>query len=114
MFKFKDYFQKLHPPFLLENLLNYVVAVMILSMIFVSFLALKRPINPQQYKNIIQYSEQASFPKTQQLAKHLQKQERIEVYQYFHLLRAYHFEHQHVKEYPAVDGATQYNDASEH
>ena len=103
MHKVKDYFQKLYFSFPLENFLNIFVVCVIAAMIFLASLALSRPINSAQYQSIHQYSQQAALPKTQQLAQHLQQQEQISRAEYLRLLRAYHFEKQRIKEYPAVD-----------
>ena len=83
--------------------MNCFVAVIIALMIFLAILALTRPINPNQYKYVLQYSQQASNPKTQKIANQLRSQDRIYVVEYLRLLRAYHFENQQVKRYPAVD-----------
>ena len=72
-------------------------------MIFLATLALLRPINPSQYKNIVEYSQQAAYPKTQSLALHMCQQQHISIAEYFRLLRAYHFEKQRIKQYPSVD-----------
>ncbi|RZG84024.1 hypothetical protein EXE10_10150 [Acinetobacter sp. WCHAc060033] len=106
MLKFKDYFQKLYRSFPLERFLNFFVACMIVGMIILATLALLRPISPTQYKNVLAYSDQAAYPKTQVLAKKLSQQERISVAEYFRLLRAYYYEKQGIKKYPAVDVAS--------
>lgn len=103
MRKFKDYFQKLYSSFPMENILNSLVVIISASMIFLAILALTRPINPDQYKYVVQYSQQAANPKTQKIAHQLRSQDRIYVVEYLRLLRAYHFENQQVKRYPAVD-----------
>ena len=103
MRKFKDYFQKLYCSFPVENILNSLVVVISASSIFLAILALTRPINPNQYKYVVQYSQQAANPKTQKIAHQLRSQDRIYVVEYLRLLRAYHFENQQVKRYPAVD-----------
>ena len=103
MQKFKDYFQKLFYSFPVEKILNSFVVVIIALMIFLAALALTRPINPDQYKYVMQYSQQAANPKTQKIANQLRRQDRIYVVEYLRLLRAYHFENQQVKRYPAVD-----------
>ena len=103
MRKFKDYFQKLYSSFPVENILNSLVVIISASTIFLAILALTRPINPDQYKYVMQYSQQAANPKTQKIANQLRRQDRIYVVEYLRLLRAYHFENQQVKRYPAVD-----------
>ncbi|MCU4492568.1 hypothetical protein [Acinetobacter guillouiae] len=103
MRKFKDYFQKLYSSFPVENILNSLVVIISASTIFLAILALTRPINPDQYKYVVQYSQQAANPKTQKIAHQLRSQDRIYVVEYLRLLRAYHFENQQVKRYPAVD-----------
>ena len=103
MQKFKDYFQKLYSSFPVENILNSLVVIISASTIFLAILALIRPINPDQYKYVVQYSQQAANPKTQKIAHQLRSQDRIYVVEYLRLLRAYHFENQQVKRYPAVD-----------
>ncbi|MFW2080876.1 hypothetical protein ACNPQK_07865 [Acinetobacter guillouiae] len=103
MRKFKDYFQKLYSSFPVENILNSLVVIISASTIFLAILALIRPINPDQYKYVVQYSQQAANPKTQKIAHQLRSQDRIYVVEYLRLLRAYHFENQQVKRYPAVD-----------
>jgi len=103
MRKFKDYFQKLYSSFPVENILNSLVVIISASTIFLAILALTRPINPDQYKYVVQYSQQAANPKTQKIANQLRSQDRIYVVEYLRLLRAYHFENQQVKRYPAVD-----------
>ncbi|MDN5624681.1 MAG: hypothetical protein L0G93_19175 [Acinetobacter sp.] len=103
MRKFKDYFQKLYSSFPMENILNSLVVIISASTIFLAILALTRPINPDQYKYVVQYSQQAANPKTQKIAHQLRSQDRIYVVEYLRLLRAYHFENQQVKRYPAVD-----------
>ncbi|KQX03802.1 MULTISPECIES: hypothetical protein [Acinetobacter] len=103
MRKFKDYFQKLYSSFPVENILNSLVVIISASTVFLAILALTRPINPDQYKYVVQYSQQAANPKTQKIAHQLRSQDRIYVVEYLRLLRAYHFENQQVKRYPAVD-----------
>lgn len=103
MHKFKGYIQKLYSAFPLESFLNFFVVCMIVGMVFLATLALIRPITPTQYQHITQYSQQAAYPKTQQLALHLRQQQQISIAEYFRFLRAYNFEKQHIKEYPAVD-----------
>lgn len=103
MRKFKDYFQKLYSSFPVENILNSLVVIISASTIFLAIMALTRPINPDQYKYVVQYSQQAANPKTQKIAHQLRSQDRIYVVEYLRLLRAYHFENQQVKRYPAVD-----------
>ena len=105
MRKFKDYFQKLYSSFPVENILNSFIIGMILIILAVATFALLRPINLEQYRLVTQYSKQATFPKTQKIAKQLQHQDVIKKIEYLRLLRAYHFENSHVKEYPAVDMA---------
>lgn len=92
MRKFKDYFQKLYSSFPVENILNSLVVIISASTIFLAILALIRPINPDQYKYVVQYSQQAANPKTQKIAHQLRSQDRIYVFEYLRLLRAYHFE----------------------
>jgi hypothetical protein len=103
MRKFKDYFQKLYSSFPVENILNSLVVIISASTVFLAILALTRPINPDQYKYVVEYSQQAANPKTQKIAHQLRSQDRIYVVEYLRLLRAYHFENQQVKRYPAVD-----------
>ena len=103
MRKFKGHFQKLYSSFPVENILNSLVVIISASTIFLAILALIRPINPDQYKYVVQYSQQAANPKTQKIAHQLRSQDRIYVVEYLRLLRAYHFENQQVKRYPAVD-----------
>ncbi|MDN5491080.1 MAG: hypothetical protein L0G98_11075 [Acinetobacter sp.] len=83
--------------------MNSLVVIISASTIFLAILALTRPINPDQYKYVVQYSQQAANPKTQKIAHQLRSQDRIYVVEYLRLLRAYHFENQQVKRYPAVD-----------
>ncbi|MBJ9954223.1 MULTISPECIES: hypothetical protein [unclassified Acinetobacter] len=103
MQKIKDYFQKLCYSFPVEKILNSFVVVIITLMIVLATLALLRPISPEQYQYVIQYSQQAAYPQTQNIANQLRHQDQICVADYLRLLRAYHFENQRVREYPAVD-----------
>ena len=103
MQKIKDYFQKLFYSFPVEKILNSFVVVIIVLMISLATLALLRPISPEQYQYVIQYSQQAAYPQTQNIANQLRHQDRVCVADYLRLLRAYHFENQRVREYPAVD-----------
>jgi hypothetical protein len=85
-----------------EKILNSFVVV-IIALMNLQLATLLRPISPEQYQYVIQYSQQAAYPQTQNIAKQLQHQDQISVADYLRLLRAYHFEHQRVREYPAVD-----------
>ena len=105
MLKFKNYFQNLYRSFPVERFLNFFVVCMIVVMITLATLALLRPISPTQYKNVLTYADQAAYPRTQVLAKHLSQQEQITVTEYLRLLRAYHFEKKRIKQYPALDMA---------
>jgi hypothetical protein len=103
MQKIKDYFQKLFYSFPMEKILNSLVVLVIAVMILLATLALLRPISPAQYQYVILYSQQATYPQTQNIANQLRHQDRVCVADYLRLLRAYHFENQRVKQYPAVD-----------
>ncbi len=105
MHKFKDHFHSLFPAFLFENILNVIVGIMIVVMLILSTYALLRPVNTQQYSQVLKYSHQAAYPKTQKMAQELRDQDSIHVHQYLRLLRAYHFENHSIKEYPALDSA---------
>jgi len=103
MLKVKDYCNKVRGSFPIEMLLNIFVMSIIIAIIVLAICALNRPISSQQYKQITNYTEQAAFPQTQLLAIHLIQQEQIKVLEYLRLLRAYHNESSHVKQYPAMD-----------
>ena len=103
MRKFKGHFQKLYSSFPMENILNYFIIGMISVILIVATFALLRPISSDQYRLVKQYSKQATLPKTQKIANQLQHQDVIKKIEYLRLLRAYHFENSHIKEYPAVD-----------
>lgn len=105
MRKLKNYFHKVYGFFPVENVLNFMVIAMVAIIIILATLALYRPINPEQYKKVVNYSTQAAFPKTQRIAEQLSQQEHIKFVEYLRMSRAYDFESSHVKNYPAVDSA---------
>lgn len=105
MYRLKDYFSKFTLPFPVENFLNAFVGLIIFIILTLAMFALTRPIPTEHYKQVLKYSQQASFPKTQHLAQQLQQQSQITRVEYLRLLRAYHFESSRVKQYPAVDGS---------
>jgi len=103
MQKFKVHFQKFYSSFPLENILNFFVVAVIVVIIILATLALHRPITSKQYTDVIQYSQQAAYPKTQLIALQLRQKDEICVLEYLRLLRAYSYENNHIKQYPALD-----------
>ncbi|OTG65147.1 hypothetical protein [Acinetobacter silvestris] len=107
----KDQFLKFKSKFNLEDVLNTVVVLVILSIIFCAVLALKRPIESQKYHKVMLLTEQYTYPATQKMANHLILQDDIVTSDYFRLMWAHRTESSKVKEYPAMaqDDAEQAN-----
>ncbi|OTG82931.1 hypothetical protein [Acinetobacter sp. ANC 4648] len=107
----KDQFLKFKSQFKLEDLLNIVVVLVILSIIFCAVLALKRPIESQKYDKVRLLTEQQQYPSTQKMANYLILQDNIAASDYFRLMWAHYAESSKIKEYPAMaqDDAEQVN-----
>ncbi|MBP6190294.1 MAG: hypothetical protein KA331_00640 [Acinetobacter sp.] len=87
----------------LDQFCYIMVCTTLLSIVLLAFYALHRPVNAAQYQQIQQYTQQASYPKTQHLAHNILKQQQVRRKHYFKLLNAYHFESKRVKQYPAME-----------
>ena len=85
-----------------DQICNVLVAVILFSIFIVTYNALQRPVNTIQYQQVIQFSQQASHPKTQYLAHEVLSHNPIYRKDYLKLLRAYQFESRRIKEYPAM------------
>ena len=85
-----------------DQICNVLVAVILFSIFIVAYNALQRPVNTMQYQQVIQFSQQASHPKTQQMAVHILENSQIRREDYLKLLNAYQFESSRIKEYPAM------------
>ncbi|WAU72176.1 hypothetical protein [Acinetobacter sp. TR11] len=86
----------------IDQFYNALVSIIILSIFILAFYALKRPVNPLQYQQVLQFSQQASHPKTQQMAVHILENSQIRREDYLKLLNAYQFESSRIREYPAM------------
>ena len=86
----------------IDQFYNALVSIIILSIFILAFYALKLPVNPLQYQQVLQFSQQASHPKTQQMAVHILENSQIRREDYLKLLSAYQFESSRIKEYPAM------------
>ena len=59
----------------LDQFCYIMVCTTLLSIVLLAFYALHRPVNAAQYQQIQQYTQQASYPKTQHLAHNILKQQ---------------------------------------
>ncbi len=75
--------------------------VLLIILIF-AYIASHRPLSFVQYQKIQTFSQQASHPKTQNLAHEVLSHNPIYRKDYLKLLRAYQFESRRIKEYPAM------------
>ncbi|MBC9228394.1 hypothetical protein HI850_003505 [bacterium SPL81] len=88
--------------FRLDQFYNILVAIIILSIFILAFSALQRPISKVQYQQIVQFSAQASHPRTQKMAKDFLEQTQLHRMDYLKILNAYQFESSGIKQYPAM------------
>lgn len=84
----------------LEQLYNYLISMIIVLIIILSYFALYRPINVQQHTAVIQLSQQHSFPATQEMAEKLSLQRQISMREYVKLIQAYQQESQRAHQLP--------------
>lgn len=85
-----------------DQFFNILVAVILFSIFIVAYNALQRPVNTIQYQQVIQFSQQASHPKTQYMAIEVLGHSSIRRVDYLKLLNAYQFESNRIKQYPAM------------
>lgn len=102
MLIFKQNFLKLKSELKVDQCFNLFVVIVIGCIFVLSYLALLRPISPEQYQRIIQLSHQATYPKTQDMAELLIAQSEIHRAEYLKLMHAYQFEGTHIRQYPAL------------
>ena len=88
--------------FKLENLYYFLVALIIAAILFLATFALFRPVTPEQYHQIKQLSQQASYPSTQDMADQLLYKHQVTIGHYLKLMRAYHTEKNRAKELPPL------------
>lgn len=93
---------KFQQQFKFENILYIFVILMIITICILATMALFRPIESKKYQNVMQLSEQATYPATQQMAIRILLQEEILTSDYFKLLEAHQFESSQVRSYPAM------------
>lgn len=97
-----QHFEQLKAFLKLENLYNIFVLTVTGLIVLLSCVALSRPVASQQYQYVSTLSQQATYPKTQQMALDLLRADEIRRLYYFKLLRAYQFEQAQVRHYPAL------------
>ncbi|MGN5724127.1 hypothetical protein ACNQO9_02615 [Acinetobacter calcoaceticus] len=102
MLIFKQNFLKLKSELKVDQCFNLFMVIVIGCIFVLSYLALLRPISPDQYQRIIQLSHQATYPRTQDMAELLIAQSEIHRADYLKLMHAYQFEGAHIKQYPAL------------
>ncbi|AJB66751.1 MULTISPECIES: hypothetical protein [Acinetobacter] len=102
MLTFKENFLKLKSELKADQCFNLVVIIIIGCIFMLSYLALLRPVNSEQYRRIVQLSRQATYPRTQDMAELIMAQSEIHRAEYLKLMHAYQFEHNHIKQYPAL------------
>lgn len=88
--------------FKLDQFYNILVSLILLSIFLLAYSALQRPINTFQYQQIIRLSEQASHPRTQNMAVNVLQQHQVRRVEYLKLLNAYQFESNRIRQYPAM------------
>ncbi|RZF54730.1 hypothetical protein EXE30_05770 [Acinetobacter halotolerans] len=88
--------------FKLDQFYNILVSLILLSIFLLAYSALQRPINTFQYQQIIRLSEQASHPRTQNMAENVLQQHQVRRVEYLKLLNAYQFESNRIRQYPAM------------
>lgn len=98
----KQNFLKLGNQIKLERIYNIIVAVIIIAMLVLAFIALQRPISTPQYQIIVNLSHMANNPETQKMAHQLLNHQSINRAEYFKLMRAYQFENSKARHYPAM------------
>lgn len=77
--------------------------VLFLFIFIFAYLLLLDTVSNSQHQAIKQLSQQVEFPKTQQLALSFLEQPAVNKKQYFQLIRAFQYEKQNIKVYPALD-----------
>ncbi|EIB7123255.1 hypothetical protein ABFO97_11950 [Acinetobacter baumannii] len=102
MLTFKENFLKLKSELKADQCFNLVVIIIIGCIFMLSYLALLRPVNSEQYQRIVQLSRQATYPRTQDMAELIMAQSEIHRAEYLKLMHTYQFEHDHIKQYPAL------------
>lgn len=103
MLSFKQYFLKLKSTFSFEVTHNTLLVVIVFSIIFTGSYALFRPVNTQQFEQIVLLKKQYTLPKTQAMAYHLTSKDKISNADFYRLMYAYYYESSHIKEYPALN-----------
>ncbi|ENW96503.1 hypothetical protein [Acinetobacter sp. NIPH 298] len=88
--------------FKFDQFYNILVSLILLSIFLLAYSALQRPINTFQYQQIIRLSEQASHPRTQNMAENVLQQHQVRRVEYLKLLNAYQFESNRIRQYPAM------------
>lgn len=86
----------------LDQLNKFLVIFIVFAILLLAYYALLRPVNPLQYQLVVEYSHQASHPRTQFMAKQFLMHTPIRRVEYLKLLHAYHFESSRIKQYPAM------------
>ncbi|MGQ2385857.1 hypothetical protein [Acinetobacter ursingii] len=86
----------------LDRIYNSIVAIMIIAMLLLAFIALQRPISHPQYQIVVNLSDMANNPETQKMARQLLHEQMINRAEYFKLMRAYQFENAKARHYPAM------------
>lgn len=88
--------------FKFDQFYNILVCLILLGIFILAYGALQHPINKIQYQHIIQLSQQASHPKTQDMAENVLQQHQVRRVEYLKLLNAYQFESNRIRQYPAM------------
>ncbi|ENU29748.1 hypothetical protein F991_02235 [Acinetobacter sp. CIP-A165] len=88
--------------FKFDHFYNILVSLILLGIFILAYGALQHPINNFQYQHIIQLSQQASHPKTQDMAENVLQQHQVRRVEYLKLLNAYQFESNRIRQYPAM------------
>ena len=79
-----------------------VMAAILLSIFIFAYIGSHRSITAAQYQTIQAFSQQASYPKTQHLARKILLNTPIYRKDYLKLLRAHRYESKRIRQYPAM------------
>lgn len=98
----KDQFLKFKSQFQIESLFNAILGGIIAFILMTAIYALIRPVNNEQFNQVVQLSKQQSFAETQEMALELLIQEKMSNFEFYRLMHAHHFESSRINQYPAM------------
>lgn len=103
MLSFKKYILKIKTTFPFEVAQNYLVMIIVMLIILTASYALYRPVNQDQFEQVVVLKNQYTLPETQDMAEKLASQSTISNAEYYRLINAYSFESSNIKKYPDLN-----------